>query len=168
MLTHTRTHHCLQKHSPRMIDDAHRRIIARPSLVRYNRNFFSLSSATPSLVSLGSCSRGTLHPPPTKARVQTAKQASSLAAAILLLVLMLLSTASVTGAEKLRPWRPVGFNPVLDVSPGAREYGRMVSFRDMVFLWGGKNPATASGECALSVDSEAGCFCRTLVVCNDK
>ena len=96
-----------------------------------------------------------LQPPPTKARVQTAKQASSSAASILLVLLMLLSTASVTGAEKLRPWRPVGFNPVLDVSPGSREHGRMVSFRDMVFLWGGTNPATASGECALSVDREA-------------
>ena len=110
-----------------------------------------------------------LQPQPTKARVQTAKQASSSAASILLVLLMLLSTASVTGAEKLRPWRPVGFNPVLDVSPGSREHGRMVSFRDMVFLWGGTNLDTGkAGECALSVDREAQlCFdapCLFLVI----
>lgn len=122
-------------------------------LVRYDRKN-SLVFAAPSLIGLGSC--GTLHPPQSKARVQTAKQASSSAAGILLVVLILVSTASVTGAEKLRPWRPVGFNPVLDVSPGAREYGRMVSFRDMVFLWGGTNPDTGkAGECAFTVDREA-------------
>jgi hypothetical protein len=82
------------------------------------------------------------------AAVQGSRKLSRTSAGFMIFVVCLFLTPSVKGAGKTRPWRNVGFNSVLDDSPGSREYGRMVSLRDMLFLWGGKNPVTNSGgEC---------------------
>ena len=59
-------------------------------------------------------------------------------------------------AERTQRWREVGFNSVLDIDPCHRVHAKIVSTRDMAFLWGGTTGDKEAWQTMSHSSAEAG------------